>query len=94
MLQEGLASGKQVQRIGIAIGGGRHRPLIAEAFPVNMEVRAGISVSSGFRCGGPSRSRRIKDNRLPNPILVGGLGEFDLRAGHVEHEILPFVDGC
>ena len=35
-----------------------------------------------------------KDNRLANPILVCGLGEFDLRAGHIEHEILPFVEGC
>jgi hypothetical protein len=35
-----------------------------------------------------------KDNRLANPILVCGLGEFDLRAGHIEREVFPFVEGC
>jgi hypothetical protein len=40
VLQEGFASGKQVQRIGIAIEGSRDRPLVSETFLVNMEVRA------------------------------------------------------
>jgi len=35
-----------------------------------------------------------KDNHLPSSILVCGLGEFNLRAGHIEHEIFPFVEGC
>jgi hypothetical protein len=34
-----------------------------------------------------------KNNRLPNPVLVCGLGEFDLGTCHVEHEVLPFVEG-
>jgi len=94
VLQESFASGKQVQRIGVAIEGRSDRPLVAEALPVNMEVRA--------RDFGPVRLsvRRTlevephKDNHLPSPILVCGLGEFNLRAGHIEHEIFPFVAGC
>jgi hypothetical protein len=33
-----------------------------------------------------------KDNRLASPILVCGLGELDLRAGHIEHEVFPLVE--
>jgi hypothetical protein len=94
MLQEGFAGEKQVQRIGIAIDGRRGRPPVAETFSVNMEVRA-----RDFGLVRISMRRTVKiephkDNRLASPILVGGLGEFDPRAGHIEREVFPFVEGC
>jgi hypothetical protein len=90
--QESFAGGKQVERIDIAIGGSRDRPLVGKTCPIDVQVRTWDFVTVRISVGRTVEVEPHQHNSLPSPVLVGGLGQLDLGAGHVEHEVFPFVE--
>ena len=92
MLQEGFTRRKQVRWIRVSIGRCRYRPSVTEPLPVDMEVWAWHLSSVRVAMERTVQVEPHKDNRLANSILIGRFGEFDLRSGHVEAEVLPLVD--
>ncbi len=71
----------------------RDRPLVTIALAVDVKMRAWDFCTVGISMGWAVKIQPNENNHCPRPVLVGGFCEPDLRAGHIDHETFPLVEG-
>jgi len=83
---------RRVQGIRVSGKRGRDRPLVGIAFAVDVQVRTRDFYAVRVPVWRPVKVQPHENNHRPRPVLVGGFREFDLCAGHIEHEVFPLVE--